>query len=361
MSCRYANAKYMTIAERIVERFRAGEFQSEGQFYSRDELAKAYHIAQGTATSVLKVLEDRNIISCRKGKRAVLTSPMTLDPIPEPCRPVFYRSAATAETPEYDYIAYCARNLARRERSELAERCPEELNVRSRRKSAAKDIAIVFPSPERGLNLSKDDPSPATESEPQDRTHPVARIDLMFDRVSADAVSVFSRKACMDCMLHLIQHGLFTLVHVASPQTVFPWYARLAEPGALAEYAPGAQVRSVEFDGDAELFPAFLREKVLPELAENATCAAILMDDPYLSDYLSGELRAGTIHVPPGCYFFGTALYERSMVFPCLTLKLDRLAASILRLAFLKSLHPAMKYPCDLHVVEFKTPEHLKF
>ena len=72
MSCRYANAKYMTIAERIVERFRAGEFQSDGQFYSRDELAKAYHIAQGTATSVLKVLEDRNIISCRKGKRAIV-------------------------------------------------------------------------------------------------------------------------------------------------------------------------------------------------------------------------------------------------------------------------------------------------
>ena len=360
MSCRYANAKYMTIAERIVERFRAGEFQSDGQFYSRDELAKAYHIAQGTATSVLKILEDRNIISCRKGKRAVLTgSPMTLEPIPEPCRPVFYRSAATAETPEYDYIAYCARNLARRERSELAECSPEELNLATRRKSPAKDVAIVFPSPERALNLPKDESSPATE--PESKTHPVARIDLVFDRVRADAVSVFSRKACMDCMLHLIQHGLFSLVYVSSPQTLFPWYARLAEPGALAEYAPGAVARTVEFDGDAELFPGFLREKVLPELAENATCTAILMDDPYLSDYLSGELRAGAIRVPQGCYFFGTALCERSMVFPYLNLKLDRLAASLLRLAFLKTLHPAMKYPCDFHVVEFKTPEHLKF
>ena len=359
MSYRYANAKYMTIAERIVERFRAGEFQPDGQFYSRDELAKAYHIAQGTATSVLKILEDRNIISCRKGKRAVLASPVTLDPIPEPCRPVFYRSAATAETPEYDYIAYCARNLARLERSELAERSAEELYSGSRRKSDAKDVAIVFSSPEHGLSFSKDDLPPAAE--PQSKTHPVARIDVVFDRVCLDAVSVFSRKACMDCLLHLIQHSLFSLVYVASPQTVFPWYARLAEPGALAEYAPGANVRSVEFKDDAELFPAFLREKVLPELAENATCAAILMDDPYLSDYLSGELRAGTIHVPPGCYFFGTALCERSMVFPYLNLKLDRLAASILRLAFLKSLHPAMKYPCDLHVVEFKTPEHLKF
>ena len=360
MPCRYANAKYMTIAERIVERFRAGEFQSDGQFYSRDELAKAYHIAQGTATSVLKVLEDRNIISCRKGKRAVLTSQMTLDPIPEACRPVFYRPAATAETPEYDYIAYCARNLARRERSELAERSPEELNVMNRRKSAAKDVAVVFPSPEHELGVSsRVESSPVAE--PRDKTPPVARIDLVFDHVCADAVSVFSRKACMDCLLHLIQHGLFTLVYVASPQTMFPWYARLAEPGAMTEYAPGANMRSVEFRDDPELFPAFLRERILPSLPGGSTCAAILMDDPYLSDYLSGELRAGTIHVPPGCYFFGTALYERSMVFPYLNLELDRLAASILRLAFLKSLHPAMKYPCDFHVVEFKTPEHLKF
>ena len=359
MPCRYANAKYMTIAEQIVERFRAGEFQSDGQFYSRDELAKAYHIAQGTATSVLKILEDRRIISCRKGKRAVVTGQMTLDPLPEPCRPVFYRPAATAETPEYDYIAYCARNLAHRERSELAERSPEELDVTSRRKSAAKDVAVVFPSPERGLGDSNMVFSTATE--PENKTHPVARIDLVFDRVCADAVSVFSRKACMDCLLHLIQHGLFTLVYVTSPQTVFPWYARLAEPGAMAEYAPGSNARRVEFKDDPELFPAFLRENVLPSLPDGAGCAAILMDDPYLSDYLSGELRAGTIHVPPGCYFFGTALFERSMVFPCLNLRLDRLAASILRLAFLKSLHPAMNYPCDLHVVEFMTPEHLKF
>ena len=359
MSYRYANAKYMTIAEQIVERFRAGEFQSDRPFYSRDELAKTYHIAQGTATSVLKILEDRNIISCRKGKRAVLASPLTLDPIPEPCKPVFYRPAATAETPEYDFIAYCARNLARRERSELAERSSEELNSASRRKPGAKDVAVVFPSPERRLDVSKGESSPA--SEPQDKAHPSARIDLVFDRVCADAVTVFSRKACMDCLLHLIQHGLFTLVYVTSPRTVFPWYAHLAEPGAMAEYAPGANVRRIEFKDDLELFPAFLRERILAELAGHSTCAAILMDDPYLSDYLSGELRAGMIHVPPGCFFFGTVLCERSMVFPYLDLKLDRLAASILRMAFLKSLHPAMNYPCDFHVVEFKTTEHVKF
>ena len=360
MPCRYANAKYMTIAERIVERFRAGEFQSDGSFYSRDELAKEYHIAQGTATSVLKILEDRNIISCRKGKRAVLASPLTLEPVPDPCRPVFYRPATTAETPEYDYIAYCARNLARRERTELAERDPDERKTVSRRKpGAAKDVAVVFPSPERRMADSKEDVLSSPEA--PSKARPETRIELVFDRVRMDAVSVFSRKACLDCLLHLIQHGLFTLVYVASPQTVFPWYARLAEPGAMAEYAPGANVRRVEFKDDAELFPAFLREKVLPEFAGNPASAAILMDDPYLSDYLSGELRAGAIHVPPGCYFFGTALCERSMVFPYLNLKLDRLAASILRLAFLKSLHPAMKYPCDFHVVEFKTPEHLKF
>ena len=82
MACRYTNAKYMTIAERIVERFRAGEFHSDGRFYSRDELAKAYHISPGTATSVLKILEDRNIIECRRGKRPMLASPLTLDSAP---------------------------------------------------------------------------------------------------------------------------------------------------------------------------------------------------------------------------------------------------------------------------------------
>ena len=360
MPCRYANAKYMTIAERIVERFRAGEFQSDESFYSRDELAKEYHIAQGTATSVLKILEDRNIISCRKGKRAVLASPLTLEPASDPCRPVFCRPAATAETPEYDYIAYCARNLARRERTELSERDPAERKAVCRRKPGSpRDVAVVFPSPEGQVAGSKEDvfPSPETQS----KARPETRIDLVFDRVRMDAVSVFSRKACLDCLLHLIQHGLFTLVYVASPQTIFPWYARLAEPGAMAEYAPGAHVRSVEFRDDPELFPAFLRERILPSLPQGAGCTAILMDDPYLSDYLSGELRAETIHVPPGCYFFGTSLSERSMVFPYLNLKLDRLAASILRLAFLKSAHPATAIPCDFHVVEFMTPEHLKF
>ena len=49
MTCRYSNAKYMTIAEIIARRLRAGEFLNEKVFYSRDELAKAYHIAPGTA------------------------------------------------------------------------------------------------------------------------------------------------------------------------------------------------------------------------------------------------------------------------------------------------------------------------
>ena len=63
MPCRYTNAKYMTIADLITKRLRAGEFSSEGRFYSRDELAQAYHVSPGTARSVLRILENRGIIT----------------------------------------------------------------------------------------------------------------------------------------------------------------------------------------------------------------------------------------------------------------------------------------------------------
>ena len=71
MSCRYTNAKYMTIAELITRRLRAGKFSGEEPFYSRDELARAYHISPGTARAILRVLENRGVIACRKGKRPV--------------------------------------------------------------------------------------------------------------------------------------------------------------------------------------------------------------------------------------------------------------------------------------------------
>ena len=359
MACRYANAKYMTIADRIVERFRAGEFHSDGRFYSRDELAKAYHIAPGTATAVLRILEDRNIISCRRGRRPVLASPMPPESVSTPCRTAFLRPAATAETPEYDYIAYCARNLIRRDKSELAEFTSEPWNPERRPKLEGKDVAIVFPPPDRGSAATGGEAG--NEAESAGKKPSVPGIEVVFNRVSPDALSIFSRKACLDCLLHLIQHGLFTVVHVASAQTVFPWYARLARPGTLAEYAPGANTCGVVFDGDPEEFPAFLREQVLPGLPGGPGCTAVLMDDPYLSDYLSGEIRAGGLHVPPGCFLFGTAMYERPMVFPYLNLKLDRLASSILHLANLKASRPAAELPCYFHVVEFMTPDYWKF
>ena len=99
MSCRYTNAKYMTIAERITRRIRSGEFSTKEPFYSRDELARAYNISPGTARAVVRVLKDRGIIACRKGKRPVPASMSAEQTVPFVCRPVFYRAICTAEKP----------------------------------------------------------------------------------------------------------------------------------------------------------------------------------------------------------------------------------------------------------------------
>ena len=117
MSHQYANAKYMTIAEHIAQRLRAGDFLAGEPFYSRDELARAYHISPGTARAILRVLENRGVIACRKGKRPVPADFMAgIDTLPV-CRPVFWRDSCMAETPEYDYLAYCARNILTRQNS----------------------------------------------------------------------------------------------------------------------------------------------------------------------------------------------------------------------------------------------------
>ncbi|MBO7089940.1 MAG: GntR family transcriptional regulator, partial [Lentisphaeria bacterium] len=179
MSCRYTNAKYMTIAEQITRRIRSGEFLTKEPFYSRDELARAYNISPGTARAVVRVLEDRGIIACRKGKRPVPADVIAgLDTIPV-CKPVFFRDAFMAETPEYDYLAYCARNILMRRKIGLREQDSDMPEYRSRAELSAGDVAIVFPSPAKE-KAAQFYPTigPTT-----------ARIDLVIDQTESNAVS----------------------------------------------------------------------------------------------------------------------------------------------------------------------------
>ena len=346
MACRYSNAKYMMIADIVARRIRAGEFQAAGQFYSRDELARAYHISPGTARAVLHVLEDRGVILCRKGKRPV---PAVMDPEKDTfpvCRPVFFRDSHTAETAEYDYIVYCARNILMRGKTGLNE-CdsgvPEQAIATA---CQAGDVAVVFPSAPTAGNKNTERPQIPIP----------ARIDLLLDQAGSDVVSVFTRKADMDCILHLIRHNISLVVHVESRHSAFPWFANITGPGALNEYAPDCEMISILFDGELETFPAFLMERVLTFASPDNRSVAVLLDDPYLSDYLSGEIRVGSYHPPSRCSFFGTAFNERSMVFPYLDLKLDSLTAAIIRTAFSKAENPAACLACEFHLIQFRVP-----
>ena len=346
MACRYSNAKYMTIADIVARRIRAGEFQAAGQFYSRDELARAYHISPGTARAVLHVLEDRGIIMCRKGKRPVPADMVSDKDVLPVCRPVFFRDSQTAETAEYDYIAYCTRNILMRRKTGLSE-CNS--GFREQENTAAHpagDVAVVFPSASTILDRNSERPlSPMP-----------ARIDLLIDQAGSDAVTVFTRKADMDCILHLIRQNISRIVHVASKHSAFPWFARIAGPGALNEYAPDCEMSTVLFDGELEMFPAFLMKTVPAFASPDHRSVAVLLDDPYLSDYLSGEIRVGSYHPPLRCSFFGTAFNERSMAFPYLDLKLDSLAAAIIRTALSKAENPAASLACEFHLIQFRGP-----
>ena len=102
------------------------------------------------------------------------------------------------------------------------------------------------------------------------------------------------------------------------------------------------------------MFPHFLEESVPAFALPDHRPTAILVDDPYLSDYLSGEIRVGAYHPPTSCSFIGTALNERSMSFPYLDLKLDALAAAILRTAFSKAENASASMACEFHLVQFK-------
>ncbi len=346
MSCRYTNAKYMTIAELITRRLRAGEFSGEEPFYSRDELARAYHVSPGTARAVLRVLEDRGVIACRKGKRSVPADVMAGFHAPPICRPIFCRDSFMAETPEYDYLAYCVRNIMMRWQICLREHDPDLLEFEDFAGLSAEDVAVVFPSP-CGEKTAPEQPAVRPAH---------AWIELLFDQTGVNAVSVFTRKAGLDCTLHLIRHNIASVVHVISAHSAFSWFRHVCAPGLLQEYVPNCQVASFVFDGDLELFPDSLMKSIPAPVTPDHSSVAVLIDDPYLSDYLSSEIRAGTYRPPSWCSFFGTAFNERIMVFPYLDLKLDELAALLLRTALSKVEYPAADLACDFHLIQFRIP-----
>ena len=345
MSCRYSNAKYMTIAEVVARRLRSGEFQSGDRFYSRNELARAYHISPGTARAVLRELESRGVIACRKGKRSILAAGILagFEACPV-CRPVFFRDSRTAETPEYDYLAFFARNILARQKNGFVEYDPDFPEYGIFPEIVPGAVAVVFPS------------SAKTTDSPE---HPVfrpacGRVDLLVNQAGPNAVSVFTQKAGLDCALHLIRHDTSMVIHVTSRHSVFPWFRRISMPGALNDYLPECRSFTVMFDDEFERFPSFLAESAPFSAATGRESIAVLIDDPYLSEYLSGEIRTGAYHPPTRCSFFGTALTERSMVFPYLDLKLDALAGLLIRTAFSKAETPAANLARCFHLIQFR-------
>lgn len=347
MSCRYSNAKYMTIAEVVARRLRSGEFQNGDRFYSRDELARAYHISPGTARAVLRELESRGVIACRKGKRPIpaagIMDGFGACPV---CRPVFFRDSRTAETPEYDYLAFCTRNILTRQKNRFVEYDPDYPENGFSPELVPGDVAVVFPPAVKNADLP---------GRPAFRPT-CGRIDLLVNQAGPNAVSVLTRKAGFDCALHLIRHGASMVVHVISSHSVFPWFQRISTPGVLNDYLPECRSFTIMFDDEFGLFPSFLAESAPFSTATGHESIAVLIDDSYLTDYLSGEIRTGAYHPPTRCSLFGTALTERSMVFPYLDLKLDALAGLLIRTAFSKAETPAANLACGFHLIQFRNP-----
>jgi hypothetical protein len=339
----------MMIAEIIARRLRAGDFPADGQFYSRDELARAYHISPGTARSVLRVLEDRGVIACRKGKRPVPACIPAEKSEQTVCRPVFYRDTYTAETPEYDFLTYCVRNLLLRRKSHLHEHNTDLAENSVRPALPAGSIAVTFPSEAVEAGPAPD--AMLCSPHPADR-----RIDLLVDQAGSDAVSIFTKKAVLDSILHLIRHGITEVVRVASAHAAFPWYAHITAPGVLEEYLAGSTTSTVMFNDELEMFPGFISDHIPPNAVSGHQASAILIDDPYLSDYLSGEIRAGAYYPPSWCSFYGTAFNERSMMFPYLDLKLDTLAGTILQTVCAKAENPSASLACQFHLIQFRLP-----
>ena len=127
-------------------------------------------------------------------------------------------------------------------------------------------------------------------------------------------------------------------------------------PSKLQEYIPECKVSSIVFDDELEMFPAFLLDSVPVLATPNHAPVAILIDDPFLSDFLSAEIRVGTYRTPSRCLFFGTAFNERTMAFPYLDLKLDELATALIRTVSEKAKNPTADLACDLHLIQFRNP-----
>ena len=124
----------------------------------------------------------------------------------------------------------------------------------------------------------------------------------------------------------------------------------------MQEYVPKCEITTLVFDGELEMFPHFLLDSVPGPVLQDHAPVAVLIDDPYLSGYLSGEIRGGAYRPPSWCSFFGTAFNERIMVFPYLDLKLDELATLLLRTASSKAESPAADLACEFHLPQFRIP-----
>lgn len=292
------------------------------------------------------MLEDRGVIACRKGKRSIPACMPAEQAVPSVCRPVFYRDTCMAETPEYDFLTYCVRNLLLRRKTEFREFNCDFAEDGIGPKLSSEEVAVVFPSTAAGTD-------PVRSPVPSKQTG--GRIDLLIDHAGNNAVSIFTKKAMLECILHLIRHNTTEVVHVTSAHSAFSWYAQIAAPGILAEYSPGCRTSALVFKDEPELFPDILAESVPFNGTPGHPAVAILIDDPYLSDYLSGEIRTGAYHPPLWCSFFGTAFNERSMVFPYLDLKLDALAAAILQAVCAKAENPSASLACLFHLIQFRT------
>ncbi len=66
----YENARFRQIAREIEDEIRFGRFRDGDCFYSRKELVRKYHVANLTAFHIMKLLEERGFIICRRGRRS---------------------------------------------------------------------------------------------------------------------------------------------------------------------------------------------------------------------------------------------------------------------------------------------------
>ena len=204
-------------------------------------------------------------------------------------------------------------------------------------------------------------PSPKSRERGFFYMHPQNRFWRVLSAVFGETLSTpnnhsDTEKAIQERKDFLLRHNIASVIYVMSGHSAFSWFKHLSTPGRIQEYIPECRISSIVFDSELELFPDFLMESVPAFAAPDHAPVAILIDDPYLSDYLSGEIRVGSYSPPSWGSFFGTAFHERSMVFPYLDLKLDELAAALLRTASAKAENPVADLACDFHLIQFRNP-----